>query len=401
MWTHRTVSTAIGILAAGALTLGACVVSPPRSADTTVAPTAPPSSGPTTTTTWVAPGVLEQDDPDVATALFQLRENADGDVVRWARSTVTVRTEGSPTPTDLRILRNAMDELDDIPGVPRLVLSSDDADITLHFIPKDEWSTVVERAEDFTHADGVAWYERVPGTAEIERSTIAVDADSVQTQRNRTIVHELLHGLGLGHHRCPTALLYGDDDYTPEWDLDPYDLEIVTAWYADHDGLPTPGRNLPCPAPEWDAVLVDDALVWCAVDDTPCYAVDPDMGVLIDQGPVAWRSGDRISSYDPSRYLAFSYEGQRVLCQTTSAVDQIAECQRTEASTITSVDLWFDGRVVYDYDPRIYEIFRYEGQRVLCERYPTDRRRPCQITDGSVLTAIDFYTDGERLYDTP
>jgi len=342
----------------------------------------PPTSGP--------------DGPGSALAFAELRADSDGRLVRWRRDVLTVAATGAPTPTDLDTLRAFAAGISGRTGVPRLdLVAGASADIVVHFLHRDAWREAIPDALADDDVDGQARYVQVDGT--ITEVAIVVDVASSQTQRNRTIVHEMLHAFGLGHHTCPGGILFGGSGYDPDWRLREYDLALLDAWHAPHRGEPVIGVDLPCPPVRWDTVTFEGMLLWCRTDASECYRVDDRDGVDVDAGPAGWRAGATISRHDPARFEAFTSDGLTVLC---TRGEGVRPCQTAAEREIIAPDRWYDGKYLYDHDPGRYIVLLLDGRRLLC-RIPDDGRAPCQYTQGIELTATDLYTDGETVYDTP
>ena len=341
-------------------------------------------------------GAGESNGPGTRRAFDELRADEGGRIVRWQTTDVTVTTVGDPTVVDLATLSGLARELSGIPGVPRLVTTRDtNADIVVHFLPKRLWRSVLPDAKIDDAIDGQARYVQVDGT--ITEASVIVDAESSQTQRNRTIVHEILHAYGLGHHSCPGGILFGGAEYDPAWRLGEYDQVLLAAWYATHRGEPDLDVDIPCPVVRWDTVTFDGTLLWCATDDDECYPVDERVGAVTDAGPAGWRRNGAISVYDPDLYTAFTNEDVPVLCRVGEGIQP---CETGAQREVVNPDRWYDGQFLYDHDPGTHVVFVLDGRRLLC-RIPSGTRAPCQYTDGVELTATDLYTDGESVYDTP
>jgi hypothetical protein len=220
---------------------------------------------------------------------------------------------------------------------------------------------------------------------------------SSQLQRNRTITHELLHALGLGHHRCPTASLSEGIDSAPEWRYNGFDVVLLELWYAADPGAVSATEVLPCPDREWEAVNFENQILWCGTDDR-CYPVDERTGVTTD-GEVFYRQGDLLARYDPARFVEVRFEEDLLLCQRVTT--GFAGCVPSPAVEVVDPVFWYDGEKVFDADPQRFVVFTDEGRRLLCEIPPPGRRGACQFTDGRELAGVDVYTDGSRIFDRP
>lgn len=343
------------------------------------------------------PAAVGDNGPNTVAAFVELRDEEDGEIVRWWESRLTVTVAGQPTPTDLHTLERYIESVAEVEGAPRLELvTAVDADIVVHFLPKDRWREVIGEAVVGVDVDGQARYLQVDG--DITEVTVVVNSASSQLQRNRTIVHEMLHAYGLGHHSCPGGLLYGGSEYEPEWRLSEYDRVLLAAWYAEHPGEPQVSQDLPCPALVWDTVTFEGATLWCRIGGGECFEVDTRNGIAASAAPAGWYTNGSITLYDPAKYVAFASENGRVLC--SLGEETYRPCETGALREVTRPDRWFDGTSLYDYNPATHLVRIFEGRRLLCEK-PGGNRAPCQFTAGSTLTGIDLYTDGEFVYDTP
>lgn len=365
------------------------------SGDTTTTAPVATTSAPRTASTL--PVVTGGRGPSTAAAFIELRAEEDGEIVRWWESRLTVSAAGSPTPIDLYTLGRYIESVAGVPGTPRLELvDAPEADIVVHFLPKERWREVIGEAIVGDDVDGQARYLQVDG--DITEVTVVVNSSSSQLQRNRTIVHEMLHAYGLGHHSCPAGLLYGGSEYEPEWRLSEYDRVLLEAWYAEHPGEPQVALDLPCPAVVWDTVVFEGSTLWCRMENGECYDIDERAGVQTAPGPSAWYTGGSITLYDPAKYVAFASENGRVLC--VLGEQAYRPCEMGALREVTRPDRWYDGAALYDYNPETHLVRIFEGRRLLCEK-PAGNRAPCQFTDRSTLTGVDLYTDGEFVYETP
>lgn len=343
------------------------------------------------------PAVTGDQGPNTAAAFIELREEEGGEIVRWWESRLTVAVVGEPTPTDLHTLARYIESVAEVDGAPRLELvTAAEADIVVHFLAKDRWREVIGEAIVGDDVDGQARYLQVDG--DITEVTVVVNSASSQLQRNRTIVHEMLHAYGLGHHSCPGGLLYEGSEYEPEWRLSEYDRVLLSAWYAEHPGEPQVSLDLPCPALVWDTVVFEGTTLWCRMGTGECFEVDERTGVQTTSGPTAWYADGSITLYDPELYVAFASENGRVLCALADRTYR--PCEKGAVREVTRPDRWFDGTSLYDYNPETHLVRIFEGRRLLCEK-PGTNRAPCQFTEGQTLTGIDLYTDGEFVYETP
>jgi hypothetical protein len=347
------------------------------------------------------PTFVEQTGPGPGTeaAFTELRRGEGGRIVRWERQVVTVAVAGEVTTTDMETLAVALRGLSSVAGVPRLELvDGANGDVDVNFLTKQRWGEKIANLVVGEDVDGQARYVHEDGV--IREATVVVDSSSSQLQRNRTIVHELLHSLGLGHHSCRGALLYGGAEYDPRWELREYDTVLLEAWYREHAGIPSVGRDLPCPEVAWDSVLFEGNVLWCRTDGRECYPVDEQAGVRTSEAPLWLGDDGTISDYDPERYTRFSTEDGEVLCRTEADTYGYQGCRLGARSEVSDPDRWLGDGTVYDYHPGTHIVRLFEGRRLLCEKPATQPgpRTPCQYTDGAVLTGIDLYTDGQYVY---
>jgi len=338
--------------------------------------------------------------PGTEAAFDELRGAEDGRIVRWRRPTLTVSVSGAATIDDLATLDAAIAAFADLPGVPKIVrVDRADGDIDVNFLEKDRWAEKMEGVDVDDTVDGQARYVHEDGV--IRDATVVVDTASNQYQRNRTIVHEMLHALGLGHHSCRGGLLYGGDEYDPQWDLKAYDALLLQAWYREHGDEPDVGVDLPCPEVEWDSILFEGRVLWCRTGGRDCYPVDARTGALTNEAPLWLGVDGGISDYDPDLFVKFRTEDGDVLCR-LATVDGYQACKLGALRVVDDADRWLDGTTIYDYHPGTHIARFYEGRRLLCEKpSPGGPRTPCQFTSEAVLTSADLYTDGQFVYSEP
>lgn len=300
--------------------------------------------------------------PDVATAIA---EAAVSGVNRWPVDQVTVSVDGAPTERDLQVLDAALAEQGRLAGLTLRRVAADGM-IQVRFAPRDQWRNEPDPDTELDPDVELAGLTRLgwdrDGT--VTSATVDIDSDIVQSQRNHTIGHELLHALGLDHVACASSVLNGTGDGAPTWALSELDSALLTAWYTPalpsgtlaaevHEHLATTAAGPVCEPQRVDARLGATGAVWCErvlLGPRPCVLVD--------------------GAGDPP---APPFAATR----------------------------WLVDDVLYDHDPSRYEVVSVEGRRALCELGGSGRR-PCQYTDGpGPLTGTDLWTDGEFVYDSP
>jgi hypothetical protein len=313
---------------------------------------APPPAGP------------EPDDvapPTVSVAVAGAMEEAaanDG-LVRWVRDTVTVAVSGQPTPRDLEVLDATIDELRATTALDLRRSVDADPSITVLFAPRAQWPTEPEEAGHVLGVTHATW----EGDGHLRHADVAVDSTIGQAARNQTIVHEMVHALGLGHVTCVSSVIYGGPDGAPTWDLSPLDQSLVTTWY-------------------------DPAL--------PTGAPAAEVGALLDVQPGG-------PACEPQAVEAAETDDGTIWCEVTTGSQPcvLVDGLGPEPTVPLDADRWAVDGVVYDHDPERYGAFSFEGRRLLCELAGRERR-PCQFTDGpGPLTGVDAWTDGELVYDEP
>jgi hypothetical protein len=295
---------------------------------------------------------------------------ADG-LVRWPTGLVTVGWTGRVTPRDEEILRDAIGRLSALTGLDLRATGAGsigpDTDIEVVFAPPGEWPVAPDG--DPAHVLGVT-EARWTGEGELVGAVVAVDSTIEQSLRNQTIVHELVHAVGVGHVECPTSIIHGGSDGAPTWLIGPLDEALLQTWYDPRLRTGEPASALSS-----------------AIEGVP-------------GGPTC-----EPVSFELVRFPAEEGGGAVVLwCETGPgarpcvAVDGLGD---PPAAPLTDPLRWVLDRTIYDHDPTRYTAVQVEGRRALCDLEGGDRR-PCQFTDGpGPLTGVDFWTDGTFLYDTP
>jgi hypothetical protein len=365
------VRLALGAVAAAGLALTACsggvgdrsVDDASRTPESVASATTP--QGPESATAPTGDGVVVGE--EVEQAVLEAAA-ADG-LVRWPAGPVTVGWSGRVTARDEEILRDAVRQLATLTGLELRATGAGsagpDTDVEVVFAPPGEWPVTPD--DEPTHVLGVT--EARWSDGELIGAVVAVDSTIEQSLRNQTIVHELVHAIGVGHVACPTSIIHGGSGGSPTWVIGPLDEELVRTWYDPR--LP-PGASA--------------SVLATSIEGTPggptCEAVSFEL--------VRTPAGD---------------DGAEVLwCETGAgaqpcvAVDGLRD---PPVAPLTDPVRWVLDRTVYDHDPTRYEAVQVEGRRALCE-LEGGNRRPCQFTDGpGPLTGVDFWTDGTFLYESP
>jgi len=351
--------------------------------------------------------------PDVFDSLKALQQS-EGSLTRprWETDSVSVEFATTPNQFDEAAFGHLVSELATLEGVPRLVRAASGGSVVVHFLPKSRWAELGISAPDSETSNGYAKSSR-QGDRLLD-VVVVVDDSLDQTLRNRTLVHELIHALGLGHHDCAGGMMFGGAKYDPSWFLNEYDLTLLEAWYSKDPERTL--RPLPCPAVSWDVIRSSSVsgnagVLWCLRDtgDTAggiegtvqeCYQVSPLTGPEREEGSLWYRSPDGgVSAHDPTRFIKVNSEGVYYLCHRPTASLRYATCEKDGLRTVSRVDAWFDGSKLTMYDPETHVVFLFEGRRLLCEK-PTEGLpyAPCQFTESSTVEDVDLYTDGRVVY---
>lgn len=333
------------------------------------APDAPgPVASATTPTTPSPPGagdgVVVGEEVEAAV----LEAAAEDGLVRWPEGPVTIGWTGRVTPRDEEIVREAVRRLSALTDLDLLATGAGsvtpDTDVRVVFAPPQDWPVV----PDGDPADVLGVTEaRWTGDGELTAAVVAVDSTIEQALRNQTIVHELVHAVGVGHVECPTSIIHGGDDGTPSWAIGPLDEALLETWYdpdlrtgATASALDSSIEGVPggptCEPATIELVRVPAGdgtgsdVLWCeSVEGArPCVVVDgsgePPSAPFAD--PVRWVLDRTVYDYDPTRYTAVEVDGRRALCELDG---DRAPCQFTGGpGPLTDVDFWTDGTYFYD-----------------------------------------------------
>ena len=379
-------------------------------ADTTIpatipaaAPTTRPTTVYTTTTVpYVAP-VFANADNNSNTAFNTMMSGSGGLRHVWREEKVTINGTGLNGGRNMEILEETIEHINALkyPNVPYLELTSGTGDIVIHALNKAEWSSVLGNFVDKSVVDGLTrtiWED----DGSLIKSTIVVDSSSSQWQRNRTLVHEVLHSLGLGHHRCPSGMLEESATYSPTWKMQDFDDILLRMHYASAEDLAVLSSTpVPCARVEWETVNDSDTnrTLWCAVGADPrgCLPASAVDVPSTKSSPIAWIVKGALLKYNPELYTAYSYDSKKILCKNTST-SQSYECSVAAGDTFGSVSLWLRDGTIYDYNVDLYLRFEYNGSKLLCYIPSGDQRSECQYTESNSIDAVDAWTDGVRVY---
>lgn len=300
--------------------------------------------------------------PNASTVAF-FQTVGDTGVRRWRKPTVTVSWVGEQSAADAAVLDSSARWLSSLSGLPRflVVQGGNESDITFHRLMQSQWAGVV--GED--HADGSTDGVTVAtwtSAGDMRHADVVVDTESSQFQRNRTIVHEFIHAVGSGHHECPGGLVYGGRDYDPRWTPVAFDSVLLELLYnkAVPDAATasdaariaeTLGFSAPCPKVEYKTVSSDTGVFWCQTsgDVRLCQATSDSVGPHDGATTLRWLRDGVVYDYDPLVYTVFRYEKARLLCEIPKSDGPLAPCQKTAGSVVVVAELWTDGTSVFDH----------------------------------------------------
>lgn len=363
----------------------------------------PVSTTYTTTTVPFKTPVFENADNNSNTAFNTMMSASDGLRYVWRKTKVTIDGSGLNGGRNLEILKETIDSINALkyPNVPYLEVTDVPGDVVLHSLKQTEWSSVLGSFAGKSGADGLTrtlWED----DGSLVKATIVVDSSSNQWQRNRTIVHELLHSLGLGHHRCPSGMLEESATYSPNWKLNSFDEILLRMHYASPEDLVVLSDTpVPCESVAWETINDSDSglTLWCAVEEDPrgCIQSSAVNAPSKEAPSIAWIVKGALLRYNPELYTAYSYESGKILCKNT-LVGQSYECSIAVDDTFDSVSLWMRDGAIYDYNIELYLRFEYNGSKLLCYIPSGGQRSECQYTEGNSIETVDAWTDGLRVY---
>jgi len=386
---------------------------------------APPTSSRPTPTTAETPQVVENSTtlppltvpevvspygPDTFAAFAEMQKDDPGSArPRWSASQVSVAFATTPTSQDEAAFASLNESLRTLAGVPVFAVVPSSADVTVYFLPKPRWAEIGMDTAEMATINGYTRTSYQDGR--LLEAVIVVDSTLDPTLRNKTLVHELIHALGLGHHSCGGGMMFGGSTYDPSWFVNAYDSTMIEAWYSED---PTRVLDpLPCPAIQWDVVRASNEpgnmVLWCqkTAPDVPapsvqfCFEVSAISGPLQSPEQTWFRTADGgVSAHDPEQFMRVQFEQRRYLCEKPTAAKRYAPCERDALRVVSRTDAWFDGNKLTIYDPERYLAFSFEGRRLLCEKpTPAQPYTPCQFTEGSVVSTAELYTDGTKVYE--
>lgn len=278
---------------------------------------------------------------------------------RWEKSEVTYTWASGATVQDRSVLSDLVSWLNTIENMPVIkeASSSLETDVVLRSLKRSEWGIYDKTPGPYDGASGVTIAEW-DGRGRMTHADVLLDVASAQSQRNRTIVHEFMHALGVGHHFCPSGLVYGEGDFDPEWRTTEFDRQILVLTY--YEGFRTgqtaselamrieePSKEPKCSSPLFETVDAEQNLLWCLRGEgvRSCQIANDKVPPDVKGAPVAWVQDEVVYSYDPLLYIAFQTDEGRVLCNKPK--DGRGDCQVTEGSFVATPTLWTDGKTLY------------------------------------------------------
>lgn len=382
---------------------------PPAPIPTTLPSVAIPQSAENSATVPVVQEILSPYGPPTPVAFTEMQQvDTKFPRPRWSDPQVSVGYLTIPTQEDVTALESLNDSLRTLAGVPTFITATSAADVDLYFLPKSRWAEISMATSEMGSVNGYTKTTHRDG--KLMAAVVVIDSTLDQPSRNKTLVHELLHALGLGHHNCAGGMMFGGSPYDPSWFLSPYDLTMLEAWYNENHVRTL--KALPCPAIKWDVVGAatgtGNMVLWCQkpqLDPRPtdpqiCFEVSPVAGPIQILEKAWFRDASgAVSQHDPVLFTRVQLGQQGYLCEKPTTSKRYAPCEKNATRIVARNDAWFDGNSLTIYDPELYVAFSFEDRRLLCEK-PTllVPYTPCQFTEGSVVSVIDRYTDGTMVY---
>lgn len=379
---------------------------------TIIAPISPETTYPQSTTSTLRPPaeLSAQTDNDSNVAFTNMRKESDNTLRIWNTDSITVSVQGLQGGRNLKVLTDLIEVINGLGvyNIPVIIISEQASKVHMYAASKSEWRTILGPGELKEEADGITrtvWED--DGT--LVSAKVAVDSESYQWQRNRTIVHEFLHALGLGHHQCASGILDDSSTYSPNWSLTKFDIRLIQMQYANSTELAELAKNPePCLTVAWQTLndTANQKVLWCALGkesnslvlaSQPCQYASGDVEPTVDAESVAWVYSGSLYYYNPELYTRRTYGDKEILCATKTE-NSYMECSVAVANKFTEVTLWLMNEVLYTYNPEMYTRFDYDGSSILCYKVNTSERQGCQYTDKSYIDVIDVWTDGAHIY---
>lgn len=283
---------------------------------------------------------------------------AERDLRRWEKQEVTYVWAAGATEQDRSVLNDLVTWVNAIENMPVVKeATSGIADVVLRSLERSEWGSYDQTSGAYDEAAGVTIAEW-DGLGRMTHAEVLLDSANAQSQRNRTIVHEFMHALGVGHHSCPSGLVYGAGDFDPEWRTTEFDRQILVLTYyqgfragqtAAELGtrIEETSKEPACTTPMFETIDAEENLLWCrrGAGIRPCQIANDKIPPDVGGAAVAWVKDEVVYSYDPELYIAFQTDEGRVLCKKPS--NGRGDCQVTDGVLITTATLWTDGVTLY------------------------------------------------------
>ncbi len=150
-------------------------------------------------------------------------------VKKWD-SEIIYQISGEYTEADLAVLRDFMEQLRQVAGMPRIT-EAGDADLpnfTITFCDLDAFTEACPGTDEFTNGYVSIWWYN--DNLEVFSAEIYIRSDIDQTTRSRTIRHEVYQGLGMLQDSArEDSIIYLADLQADE--MSEMDLLIVTLLY--------------------------------------------------------------------------------------------------------------------------------------------------------------------------
>lgn len=140
-----------------------------------------------------------------------VKRTENGDIAFFARrwtDIIRIQVHGDPNPNDLHELGRVVVELNELIAPIRLELPSADANLDLHFIPVNDFSTTLPQYKSYNPGFHWVWWDDA-GT--IYRAVVLISTTNLsQSARNHIIREELTQSLGFlsDSSRYPDSIFY-------------------------------------------------------------------------------------------------------------------------------------------------------------------------------------------------